>query len=216
MKTQTSPAFQPLSAAIKAGSAAEHDAAEQSPFVTELLAGRVSRHGYAEYLQRLRIIYRALEDAIRRHRDDPLVAAVYDPALERVPALDADLAYWAPGIHRDVDSPAAQRYRDRIAELSWGGALVAHHYTRYLGDLSGGQAMGRILDREFALDGEGLAFYAFGVRVKPYKDGYRDRLDGLGLDTAEIERMVDEVKIAFGLNQAVFDELAEMLPDYRR
>lgn len=216
MKTQTSPAFQPLSAAIKAGSAAEHDAAEQSPFVTELLAGRVSRHGYAEYLQRLRIIYRALEDAVRRHRDDPLVAAVYDPALERVPALDADLAYWAPGIRRDVDSPAAQRYRDRIAELSWGGALVAHHYTRYLGDLSGGQAMGRILDREFALGGEGLAFYAFGVRVKPYKDGYRDRLDGLGLDTAEIERMVDEVKIAFGLNQAVFDELAEMLPDYRR
>ena len=56
MKTQTSPAFQPLSAAIKAGSAAEHDAAEQSPFITELLAGRVSRHGYAEYLQRLRII----------------------------------------------------------------------------------------------------------------------------------------------------------------
>lgn len=76
--------------------------------------------------------------------------------------------------------------------------------------------MGRILDREFGLGGEGLAFYAFDVRVKPYKDGYRDRLDGLGLTPDEIERVVDEVKIAFGLNQAVFDELAEMLPDYRR
>lgn len=214
--TRTPATLQPLSAAIKAGSAAEHDAAEQSPFVTELLAGRVSRRGYAEYLLRLRIVYQALEDAVRSHADDPLVAAVYDPRLERVPALDTDLAYWAPEPDLAVDSPAAQRYRDRIGELSWGGALVAHHYTRYLGDLSGGQAMGRILDREFGLGGEGLAFYVFDVRVKPYKDGYRDRLDGLGLTPDEIERVVDEVKIAFGLNQAVFDELAERLPDYRR
>lgn len=214
--TRTPATLQPLSAAIKAGSAAEHDAAEQSPFVTELLAGRVSRRGYAEYLLRLRVVYEALEDAVRSHADDPLVAAVHDPGLERVPALDTDLAYWVPELGLDVDSPAAQRYRDRISELSWGGALVAHHYTRYLGDLSGGQAMGRILDREFGLGGEGLAFYAFDVRVKPYKDGYRDRLDGLGLTPDEIERVVDEVKIAFGLNQAVFDELAERLPDYRR
>lgn len=36
----------PLSVALKRGSALEHQAAEQSSFVTELLAGRVNRDGY--------------------------------------------------------------------------------------------------------------------------------------------------------------------------
>ncbi|MBV5242271.1 biliverdin-producing heme oxygenase [Mycolicibacterium sp. PAM1] len=214
--SQTPAVVQPLSVAIREGSSAEHDAAERSPFVTELLAGRVSRRGYADYLLRLRIVYQALEDAVRCRLDDPLVAAMYDPALERIPALDADLAHWAPSVSSEVDSPAAQRYRARIAELPWGGALVAHHYTRYLGDLSGGQAMARILDREFELGGKGLAFYEFELRIKPYKDGYRARLDSLGLEAGDIERVVGEVKIAFGLNQALFDELATMLPHYRR
>ncbi|MUL80216.1 MULTISPECIES: heme oxygenase (biliverdin-producing) [unclassified Mycolicibacterium] len=205
-----------LSAAMRQDSTDQHDAAEQSPFVTELLSGRVSEQGYIAYLLRLRAIYRALEDAVREHRDDPLVGAVYDPALERLEAIDADLAHWAPGAARDVDSPAVHAYCARFADSPWGGALVAHHYTRYLGDLSGGQAIGRILGRSFDLDGEGLAFYTFPVRPKPYKDAYRDRLDGLGLDDKEIDRVVDEVKLAFGLNQSVFDELAENLPAYRR
>jgi heme oxygenase len=54
------------------------------------------------------------------------------------------------------------------------------------------------------------------MRPKPYKDSYRDRIDSLGLDAAGIDRAVDEVKVAFGLNQAVFDELAGNLPAYRR
>ncbi|MCK0177455.1 heme oxygenase (biliverdin-producing) [Mycolicibacterium sp. F2034L] len=201
---------------MRDGSAAEHDAAEQSPFITELLAGRVSGQGYTEYLLRLWLVYSALEDTVRAHRRDPLVAAVYDPALERVPALDADLQHWAPGVDRDVDSPAAQRYRERITGSPWGGAIVAHHYTRYLGDLSGGQAMGRILDREFGLGGTGVAFYHFPVRVKPYKDRYRRRLDELGLTADDAARVVDEVRLAFGLNQALFDELAAQLPSYAR
>ncbi len=118
--------------------------------------------------------------------------------------------------HPRGGSPAAQSYRERVAAASWGGALVAHHYTRYLGDLSGGQAIGKILDRTFDLGGAGLAFYEFPVRAKTYKDSYRARLDGLPLDADEIDRAVDEVKIAFGLNQAVFDELADNMPDYRR
>lgn len=216
MRPSTAETTRPLSVAIREDSALEHEAAEQSAFVTELLSGRVDGQGYAEYLLRLRVIYQALEDAVRVHRTDPLVAAVYDPALERVPAIDADLAHWAPGRDVSVDSPAAQRYRDRIGALSWGGALVAHHYTRYLGDLSGGQAMATLLDREFGLGGAGLAFYDFGFRVKPYKDGYRGRLDRLGLDADGVARVVAEVKYAFALNQAVFDELAGLLPDHRR
>ncbi|WP_272938268.1 heme oxygenase (biliverdin-producing) [Mycolicibacterium sphagni] len=204
-----------LSVAMRDGSAADHDAAERSPFVAELLGGNVNAQGYVDYLQRLRLVYAAIEDAVRARRDDPLVAAVYDPALERLSAIDADLDHWAPGIGREVDSAAAATYRDRVAGFSWGGDLLAHHYTRYLGDLSGGQAIGRILDRTFDLGGAGLAFYEFPLRAKPYKDEYRARLDGLGLAAAEIDRVVDEVKVAFRLNQALLTELGENLAAYR-
>lgn len=205
-----------LSLAMRDGSRAEHDAAEQSPFISELLAGRVDTDGYVDYLMRLQMIYTAIEDAVRAHREDPLVAAVYDPALERHRALAADLEHWAPGTRRQVNSAAAQAYQDRIARADWTGALVAHHYVRYLGDLSGGQAIGRMLDRAFGLGGAGLSFYDFPMRPKPYKDAYRARLDELGLSSRENVRIVDEVKIAFGLNQAVFDELSDNLTAYRR
>jgi heme oxygenase (biliverdin-producing, ferredoxin) len=205
----------PLSVAMKEGSAEEHTRAEQSPFVTELLAGRVNTQGYADYLLRLRVIYATLEDAVRTRRDDPMVAAVYDPLLERLPAIESDLEHWNPQGSNEIQSPAAEAYRDRIAGASWGGALVAHHYTRYLGDLSGGQAIGKILDRTFELDGAGLAMYRFPMRAKPFKDRYRARLDSLRLGADAVRRAVDEVKIAFGLNQAVFDELSGNLPAYQ-
>ncbi|UMG93276.1 biliverdin-producing heme oxygenase [Nocardioides sp. TF02-7] len=49
----------------------------------------------------------------------------------------------------------------------------------------------------------------------PYKDGYRARLDALGLSAEDVERVVAEVKVAFRLNQALFAELGERIDDYR-
>ncbi|MFC7495081.1 MULTISPECIES: heme oxygenase (biliverdin-producing) [unclassified Nocardioides] len=207
-----------LSTAMREGSAAEHQAAEDSTFMSELLAGRVSEHGYADYLLRLRGVYATMEEQVRTHRDDPAVAAVHDTALERLDAIDADLDHWAPERPRTVDSPAADAYRQRLAAAAaeWPALLVAHHYTRYLGDLSGGQAIGRILDRTFELDGSGIAFYDFPDIAKPkvYKDGYRARLDGLGMDAAQQSLIVAEVKHAFRLNQDLFAELGENLEAY--
>lgn len=205
-----------LSVAMREDSRSEHEAAEQSSFMSELLSGRVNGQGYVDYLLRLRAVYRTLEDTVRARRTDPVVGTFHDPMLERLATIDADLDHWAPGSAREVDSPAAQAYCTRIAESNWGGALLAHHYTRYLGDLSGGQAIGRVLDRSFNLDGAGLSFYEFPMRPKPYKDAYRARLDGLDLDQDDIDRVVDEVKVAFALNQALFDELTANLPAYRR
>jgi heme oxygenase len=195
-----------LSAAMRAASQEEHDTAERSPFIGELLRGGLGRAAYAAYLGRLRAIYAALEHAIRSHRRDPVIAAVYDPALERLSAIDADLHYWSDGSPRSLNSPAAESYRQRLESID-GAALLAHHYTRYLGDLSGGQAIGRTLDRVFDLGGIGLGFYAFPVQPKEYKDGYRARLDSLALPTGQVEILLSEVKVAFRFNQALLDEL---------
>ena len=209
----------PLSIAMRDGSKAEHVAAENSSFMSELLGGRVDETGYAAYLLRLRRVYEVLEATGRTLASDPIVAAVHDPALERLAAIDADLDHWAPGADRSVDSPAAAAYAERLAaSAEWGGLYVAHHYTRYLGDLSGGQAIGRILNREFDLDGRGIAFYDFPAvpKPKPYKDAYRARLDALDSSQDDKARVVSEVQMAFRLNRAIFAELGEQLPAYAR
>jgi heme oxygenase (biliverdin-producing, ferredoxin) len=210
-----------LSTAMRVGSRADHEAAEGSTFMEELLGGRINEAGYAAYLQRLRPVYEALESVARElaAAGDPIASAVIDPVLERLASIDTDLEHWAPATTDELDSPASAAYVARIREsAAWGGLFAAHHYTRYLGDLSGGQAIGRILDRAFSLDGAGIAFYDFTAIEKPklYKDAYRARLDDLGLSEDEIERVVAEVRVAFGMNQALFAELSEQIETFRR
>jgi heme oxygenase (biliverdin-producing, ferredoxin) len=213
-------ADQSLSTLMREGSAQEHQAAEDSSFMSELLAGRVNEQGYADYLTRLHRVYVALEEVGHGLAGDPVAAAVLDAALERRAAIETDLAHWSSYASADTASPAADAYAERVRQAaSWGGLFVAHHYTRYLGDLSGGQAIGRILARTFELaDGTGVAFYDFTEipKPKPYKDAYRARLDALDLTPEEKERVLDEVRVAFGLNSALFAELGDRLGDYRR
>ncbi|NYD43581.1 heme oxygenase (biliverdin-producing) [Nocardioides panaciterrulae] len=204
----------PLSVALREGSADEHRRAEGSAFVGDLLAGRATANQYAGYLQRLRVVYAALEAALRAHRAHPAVAAVYDEDLARTEALDLDLDHWAPG-DRPAASPAAVAYRDRIeTAAAVPELLVAHHYTRYLGDLSGGRMLAHALRAARDGDDVGLAFYDFPAVPKPvpYKRDYRDRLDALPLTGAQRRALVEEVRLAFRLNRGLLDEVASPAP----
>lgn len=215
------------SAAWRAGSRAEHEAAESTAFVADLVAGRASAAQYVAYLRRLRVVYAALEAAMEEHRDHPVVAAVHDPALRRLPALDADLAHWsgpvgpAGSVGPVGPSPAAEAYRTRIeAAARTPYLLAAHHYTRYLGDLSGGQILARALRHGFPdrrLDDGGLDFCAFAEIPAPvrWKRAYRERLDTLDVDAAADDALLDEVRAAFRLNHALLDEVAATGTDRR-
>jgi len=217
----------PLSRLMREGSQAEHTEAEGSSFMAALLDGRVAPAGYAAYLSAYAPVYAALERVGRTLADtgspDPIAAAVWDPRLERGAALDSDLRAFGldpAAVSAAPPLAAVRAYVDRLDEAAaWGGLFVAHHYTRYLGDLSGGQAIGRIIARTYGLeDGDGTAFYRFGAigKSKPYKDSYRARLDALHLDAVDASRVLEEVRVAFRLNQAIFAELGEDLPRHLR
>lgn len=205
----------PLSVLVREGSKAEHQAAEGSSFMSELLAGRIDGAGYAHYLAVLRPVYAALESVGRELTQDPIAGGFVDPELERLAALDADLDFWTKGQGLVVSSPAAESYVARIEAARDDPKLfVAHHYTRYLGDLSGGQAIGRILARTYELEQpEGVQFYEFVAipKPKPYKDAYRARLDMLPLDEQQRSEVLGEVKDVFALNGALFAELTQVL-----
>lgn len=207
-----------LSAALRERTRLAHETAENSPFVGYLLSGRYPVEAYALLAAQHHAIYRALEDAAARWMGDPVAGPFVLAELERSPSVRRDLATllgpsWEPVANRMV-LPATVRYVEhlRTVAATWPAGFVAHHYVRYLGDLSGGQIVRRGLLDVFGPAVSGAtSFYEFSriPKVKPFRDAYRSKLDALTLDPTESERLVEEAVSAFHFNHAVFLDLGE-------
>ncbi|WP_234320215.1 heme oxygenase (biliverdin-producing) [Streptomyces sp. SBT349] len=208
----------PFSTVIRDASLAQHTEARESAFMGDMLGGRLGIGAFRRYTEQLWFVYRALEGAADALAGDPVAGPFLTPALFRAAALERDLDH----LHRGGDwratlrpLPATEAYAGRVREVArdWPGGYVAHHYTRYLGDISGGQAIGATAERRFgfAHRGDGVRFYAFDGIGSPaaFKRTYRSALDRLPVDGGERLRIVDECRRAFTLNTAVFRELGD-------
>jgi heme oxygenase len=209
-----------FSTVIRVASHEQHTEAESSTFMSDLLGGRLGVDAYTRYTEQLWFVYRALEDAADSLREDPVAGPFIRPELMRVAEIERDLAHLRGTGWRDavVALPATKAYAARVAECAatWPGGYVAHHYTRYLGDLSGGQIIRDKAERTwgFARKGDGVRFYVFADIANPaaFKRGYRELLDAIAADDLEKQRIIDECKRAFDYNGAVFRELGEEFP----
>ncbi|MFF5011754.1 heme oxygenase (biliverdin-producing) [Streptomyces sp. NPDC001165] len=209
-----------FSSLIRTASHEQHVEAETSTFMSDLLGGRLGVTAYARYTEQLWFVYEALESAAERLAADPVAGPFVRPELFRLAALERDLAHLrGPGWRAGLSTlPATRAYADRVRECAerWPGGYVAHHYTRYLGDLSGGQIIRDRAEKAwgFARKGDGVRFYVFeGIRnPAAFKRDYRDLLDGVAADDLEKQRIVAECKKAFALNTAVFRALGEEFP----
>jgi heme oxygenase len=202
----------PLSVALREGTRDEHETAERSGFVELLLAGGLDRAAYADLAAQQLVVYTALEAAGARLKDDGAHGGLVFDELTRVPAIEADLDHlYGPSWRTQVRVlPATQAYVERLAQTADSlPRYAAHAYTRYLGDLSGGQIIKRMLQRHYGFTAEGIAFYDFPQihKLKPFKDVYRERLDALVLDDDDRAAVVEEARLAFRLNADVFGEL---------
>jgi heme oxygenase len=204
---------EPFSTLMREASRREHEEAESTAFGSALVAGELPIAAYTALLGQTYLIYSVLEEAARAHRDDPIGSTFWFPELLRKPSLEDDLAFFAGRGWFDGLSPlpATERYCARLRDVAydWPGGFVAHQYTRYLGDLSGGQIIRRRLGDTYGLTTEGLRFYVFDAipKPKPFKDRYRALVDAAPWDDAERARIVEEVRIAFRLNTELFDDL---------
>ena len=202
-----------LSLDLKEGTKVSHSAAENTKFVAGFLKGVLDKEKYRQLLTNFYYVYQTMENQIRESRD-PLVKKICYPELERVNGLERDLRYYYGPVWRDMQIPteACNTYCYRINEIANDNPylLIAHHYTRYIGDLSGGQILRGIAEK--ALDnpkGEGLHFYDFPdiPDAKAFKTKYRETLDSFPLDESEINALIVEANYAFRLNMYIFDEI---------
>ncbi|MGW4232893.1 biliverdin-producing heme oxygenase [Streptomyces sp. NPDC004980] len=210
----------PFSTLIRTASHEQHTEAESSTFMSDMLGGRLGVDAYTRYTEQLWFVYRALEDGAEALREDPVAGPFIQPELMRSTELERDLAHlrgdgWQDGLE---PLPATAAYAERVAECArdWPAGYIAHHYTRYLGDLSGGQIIRGTAEKTwgFARKGDGVRFYVFEEISNPaaFKREYRELLDAVNADDLEKQRIIDECKRAFALNTAVFRELGEVFP----
>lgn len=157
-------------------------------------------------------MYSAIEEEIEKNKDHPMFAPLYFPSeLHRRDALAKDLEYfygedWESKISC---SAATKPYVDRIHEVGRNDPvlLVAHAWTRYMGDLSGGQILKKVAQRALKLPptGEGLNFFHFEGIHNPtaFKRLYRSRMNELEVDAETKEKLLDEANLAFKYNMDV-------------
>jgi heme oxygenase len=208
-----------LSTRLREGTQQSHTTAENTAFMKCFLKGIVEREPLRKLFADLYVVYGTLESALQRHANHPVISALYFPELNRVPNLETDLAfYYGDNWRNEITlSPAGAVYRDRLQSLAETDPvlLVAHAYTRYMGDLSGGQSLKNIIRSALSLPpDQGTAFYEFAQMATPeakraFKETYRQALDSLPVDEATIERIVAEANNAFMLNRELVHGLEE-------
>jgi len=199
---------------IKNATRIQHREAENSTFIMDLMQGKLSLEAYAKYLTNLAWLYESLESKVRIGLSFATSEGLWDKRLNRLEAITKDLE--ALGVHdwkmNTKPSRAMVSYIEHINSIEGKSdlRLVAHHYTRYLGDLSGGQAIAALVGRHYGATPEQLNFYQFSEidDIVRYKDAYRSTLNSLEITDEQVDELVSEVQLAFEFNQKVFEDLA--------
>ena len=225
--TADATAVPPFSARIREASWSRHQSLDptdaESPrrpgVFDRLFDGTLSLSDYARWHAQQYFVYEAIEAAGERWRADPVAGPFVMDELLRLDAIVADLEFlFGPGWRAVIDPlPSTRRYVERVTETAgaWPGGYIAHSYTRYLGDLSGGQAFGKAARKSYGFTGPGAGFYHFASIPSPkeFKAGYRSKLDAIDLPEPERQRLIEEVLIAYDHNSAMLTELASRLDD---
>ena len=203
-----------LASQLREGTKKSHTMAENTGFVSCFLKGVVDKMSYRRLVANLYVLYSAMEEEISRLKDHPVVGSIAFEQLNRRAVLEQDMAfYFGPDWRTTVQpTPGAQQYVDRVRQVAQESPelLVGHHYTRYIGDLSGGQILKNIAQKAMNLgEHDGLRFYEFDsiADEKAFKANYRATLDNLPIDQATADRIVAEANHAFHLNMVMFQEL---------
>lgn len=200
-----------FAARVKTETQAAHDDAEHSAFMDDLLGGRLDAQAYVSLLEQYLHLYRVLEAVESRFAAAPELAGVLDARLHRSSPLEADLTELKNGVPLAAPTSATAEYMGRLSSLEpeQPERFFAHHYLRYLGDLSGGQVIGRLAGRHYGVPQTAMRTWRFdGIeKLKPYKDAYREALDSAPLSRAQQTAFIEEASAGFVLARELFDSL---------
>ncbi|GBF50042.1 heme oxygenase [Leptospira ryugenii] len=200
---------------LREGTAEKHQETERVPYLRAIFRGGLDPQTYAYQLEAFHSIYQVMETLFDSHKSNPVLSKVYYTELYRTKAIEEDLSFFEKKFNtkrRGSITPKTKAYTSHIEEVAKTKPylLSAQSYVRYLGDLSGGQAIKKVIAKTFQLEGnEGTAFYEFPAIQdhQAFKGIYRKALDELDLDETQKGELLEEAKVVFDLNKDLFIEL---------
>ncbi len=205
-----------LATQLREGTKKSHTMAENTGFVSCFLKGVVDKSTYRKLISDLYFIYLAMEDEFSRliQEEHPVISLIDFEELNRCQSLKEDLIFYFGENWENLlsASSSAKAYQDRIKHIAVAQPelLIGHHYTRYIGDLSGGQILRRIAKKAMNITGnDGLKFYDF-EKIKDQKEfklKYSKTLNSLPIEQKMADLIVDEANLAFKYNMDMFKEL---------
>ena len=217
MSLEALPGSQTLSIldALKDRTKSLHTEAERSGVIRDILQGNAQRESYVLFLRNLLPAYQEMESGIEKL---PGLAELANYKLERAGAIVSDLTALS-GVDWQAKIPllsAGSRYATRVVEASKGDGtlLLAHAYARYLGDLSGGLILQKLLARSLNLASNEMAFYQFPrhADLAVLKKAYRETIEHLGSAAVNKQCIVEEAALAFSLNIALSSAVQQAAP----
>ncbi|RAI45213.1 heme oxygenase (biliverdin-producing) [Rhodoplanes roseus] len=200
-----------LSNALREVTAPLHRRAERAGVISDIVRGRSSRSAYALLLRNLHLVYAEIERGLERHRASPAVRLIVLPEVYRADAIARDLETLY-GSAEAADAvpvlPEGTAYAEAVRASAEGDGvrLIGHAYTRYLGDLSGGQTVSQVLAKTLGLDAGARNLYRFaGIDgLDAFKQRYRDAIDRAAFETDRPDAILAEGMRAFRFNIALF------------
>lgn len=197
---------------IKRSTDAAHAAAETAPFIKYLMGGELTKAAYRVYLVALLPIYERMESLFLQ--TGGVIAHFDHRALDRASAIRADIDALVSLTSQTTlgqGLSSVDRYLESLADDITPVRLLAHHYIRYLGDLSGGLAIAKLVARHYQIPSQALNFYDFtdiGDTVF-YKKRYRDLLNLVNLNKEAEDEFLDEVSKLYTLSREIFIDLGQ-------
>ncbi len=184
-----------------------HSDAEQTEFMQTLFRGNLPIDSYVKYLTILMYVYDTLEITVRDNLDDDLISMFFDEKLERSWRISADLGNLKKVITFN------SKLTDHVNEymIMIGNAspveLLAHHYIRYLGDISGGQILKRILQQSYGLSEAQMSFYGFDLDIKQYRDNYKAKLNSFIKSANDQQLFINTVNDVYKITTKILNAI---------
>ncbi|GGI83273.1 biliverdin-producing heme oxygenase [Legionella impletisoli] len=196
----------PLSSYLKDQTAMLHLQVEQHPWVIQLLNGRLSISNYGLLLYLLLEVYETFESNLSYGSKHVL----YREELLRTEKIKQDLKILSDLIDFNslknsiLVNPYAIYLKNETQLETW----VGHFYTRYFGDIQGGQIIKRNLKINYNLPEEALTFYDFSAFKKRYPEGIhylRAMINEIPFSTQQKTSVLSESKKSFLLSSQLMD-----------
>ena len=192
-----------------------HDESKDSGFAVTIMSGEWSPLAFVEWQRALFPVYNTLETVLKKNRKDPILSIFDHRKLDRSERILHDLATY--GVDPVLDPsplPCVQDYVACVADTDGSTPRVlAYHYTRYMGDMIGGQVIARSMKEKYGMSDDSLTCYDFKDLgdLHHYRKNYKILIELLPWSDEEREQFVDEIKTAYKINAVLFEQLYDML-----